>query len=208
MSGEDPTDERKHVVPFDAMAESLHQDGMPDAREVRADVHLGIPREPTDVAINARDRRERAFPRAASVGVVDEGPVEDGADLANQRVMEHAFAKTRSEDRAWLRVADLESMTLADPHGPIQDLVAEFGDPAFEIIQELTNFGAVTFPARGEKGRLREVVASRDVFEINAHPFQLRFPFPASLTARSGTMAWRISRNGAPYFLTRAGPIP
>ncbi|MGZ3416183.1 MAG: hypothetical protein ACXVAT_20420, partial [Isosphaeraceae bacterium] len=79
------------------------------------------------------------------------------------------------EDRAWLRVADLESMTRADPHGPIQDLVAEFGDPAFEIIQELMNFGAVTFPPRGEKGRLREVVASRDVFEINAHPFQVTF---------------------------------
>ncbi len=137
-----------------------------------------------------------------------EGPIENRADLAHQRVMEHAFAKTRSEDRAWLRVADLESMTLADPHGPIQDLAVEFGDPAFEIIQELTNFGAVTFPARGKKGRFREVVALRDVFEINAYPFQLRFPFPASLTLRSGTMVFRISRNAAPYFLTRAGPIP
>jgi len=160
------------------------------------------------VSINARDRRERAFPCAASVGVVDEGPVEDRANLADQRVMEHAFAKTRSEDRAWFRVADLESMTLADPHGPIQNLAAEFADPAFEITQEFTNFGSMAFPARGEKRRLREVIALRDVFEINAYPFQLRFPFPASLTIRSGTMVWRISRNAAPYFLTRAGPIP
>jgi len=99
-------------------------------------------------------------------------------------------------------------MTLTDSHRLIQNLGAECGDPGFEIIEEFANLGSMALPARGKEDRFRKVVALRDVFEINAYPFQLRFPFPASLTIRSGTMVWRISRNAAPYFLTRAEPTP
>ena len=66
----------------------------------------------------------------------------------------------------------------------------------------------MAFPARGEKGRLREVVALRDVFEINAYPFQWRFPLTASPATGSGTMALRISRNGRPVLLDPRGTDP
>jgi hypothetical protein len=86
--------------------------------------------------------------------------------------MKDTLAKTRSEDRSRFRVVDLESMALTDSNRLIQDFSAKCGDSDLEITEEFPNLGSMPLPASGKKGSFREVVAVRDLIEINSYPFQ------------------------------------
>ena len=207
VGGDDPTYQSKHVVSFNAAADSLHQNRMPDAREVGPDIHLGVPWKPTDVLMNPRRRGQRPLAGTAGVRVVDERPIENRTDPVHQRVMQHTLAKTGGEDRAPFRVVDLKSTTLTDSHRLIQNLGAECRDPGFEIIEEVANLGSMALTARGKEGRFRKVVALRDVVEINPYPFQWS-SLDLVPRQRPGQVILQYLQKGRPVLLDRAAPTP
>ncbi len=159
------------------------------------------------MVLGALHGRERAFADAAGVGVIDQGAIQDRADVGHEGMVQHPLAEAGRVDEAWLGVVDAEMACLGRRATvPARISRAQRGQLRLEIGGEALDLGPRALAHARRGGRRRRGCASRPPRrDRRGYASSSR---PGAVGSGDCSASASAARKGAPYFSTRASPTP